>query len=82
MGKPKPAVTPTVSKKAVAKTAQRARVAERRQPCPYCGEGLGFAISVLFVPDPGRPVNARGCSRCGRVWDHKAGTLLAEGVRL
>ena len=73
---PKPAKT-TGAKKAVAKTAQRAKVTEARVPCPECGEHMR---PVHFYPEKGHPINARGCAKCRKVYGTATWAVLALEV--
>ena len=73
---PKPAKT-TGAKKAVAKTAQRAKQTEARVPCPQCGEHMR---PVHFYPEKGKPIDARACAKCRTVYRPSLWNILAEGV--
>jgi hypothetical protein len=62
--------------KAVAKTAQRVKLVEKPVPCPHCEAPK--TIAVHYYPPRGRPLDARGCSKCRAVW--KGNVVLARNV--
>ena len=71
------------AKKAIGKTAGRAKVVEVRRECPEC-IGHRFLIPVHFYPERGKGVNAWGCPLCKQVYRVFYGgwTVLAKGVAL
>lgn len=80
MGKTLKAVEKQVGKtaKAVAKTAQRTKTVEAKVPCPHCGGPV--TLPVQYYPPKGPAVSARGCGKCGVVYQPRDGTVLVRGV--
>jgi len=81
MGKTLKAAEKQVGKttKAVAKTAQRTKMIEAKVPCPHCGGPA--TLAVQYYPPKGPSISARGCGKCGVVYQPRDGTVLVRGVK-
>ena len=65
------------SAKAIAKTAQRTKLVEAPVPCPECGKHMQ---AVHYYPSKGRPISARGCGTCRKVFATQTWAVLALEV--